>query len=457
MYALIQIKIEAAKSFQKVLDIFTCKRRKRRRREYRTIIKEDVEAAPNINIEEPVEVIQKKICLDDGLAKTVDYDLPTHFGKKKKEIPKKSSSSSIPVEEDNVEMPEKQKAKLDIWNYKGDRLFLLQSGSQCILAKITTKNLVPSAGFYQSQKKRAQARSDETFSSMDNNLVDIQDDPNLKKYIKQRYFLFSLYDEGIKLDRESWYSVTPEIIAEYVAKRIKAGVVIDGFCGVGGNIIQFAKTNKVVIASDIDSNKVEMAKHNAKIYGVDSKIEFIASDFLKLSKVKADAVFVSPPWGGTDYSKDADYSIFTSVYPDIRAILRQSLSISDNVAMFLPRNIKLAELAELFDDYFEKARMVSPACFSIEIESVEINDKSKGLIVYFGKFSCIKKSEEYSFIYRLFGDTQQANNLIRPLLKEIGIRSFLKSYNEFLKAHPTDKNKAAIFTNFVQKSKEVVI
>ena len=35
----------------------------------------------------------------------------------------------------------------------------------------------------------------------------------LKKYWLQRYSLFSLYDRGIILDEESWYSVTPEVIA----------------------------------------------------------------------------------------------------------------------------------------------------------------------------------------------------------------------------------------------------
>ena len=53
--------------------------------------------------------------------------------------------------------------------------------------------------------------------------------------------LFSKYDAGIKLDDEAWFSTTPEIIAEYVAKRIGGGVILDGFCGVGGNTIQVKK------------------------------------------------------------------------------------------------------------------------------------------------------------------------------------------------------------------------
>lgn len=39
----------------------------------------------------------------------------------------------------------------------------------------------------------------------------------------------------------------------------------------------------VVIAIDIDPVKIACAKHNAKIYGVLDKIEFITGDFFSLS------------------------------------------------------------------------------------------------------------------------------------------------------------------------------
>jgi trimethylguanosine synthase len=39
-----------------------------------------------------------------------------------------------------------------------------------------------------------------------------------------------------------------------------------------------------VIAIDIDAEKIRIAKHNATIYGVESKIDFIVGDFLQLSK-----------------------------------------------------------------------------------------------------------------------------------------------------------------------------
>jgi hypothetical protein len=65
----------------------------------------------------------------------------------------------------------------------------------------------------------------------------------ISKYWYQRYRLFAKYDEGIKMDEEGWFSVTPETIAEHHASRCPAGVVVDAFVGVGGNAIQFALRN----------------------------------------------------------------------------------------------------------------------------------------------------------------------------------------------------------------------
>lgn len=58
-----------------------------------------------------------------------------------------------------------------------------------------------------------------------------------------------------------------------------------------------------VIAIDIDPVKIEMAKHNAAVYGVADRIEFIVGDFFELAPtIEADMVFLSPPWGGPNYS-----------------------------------------------------------------------------------------------------------------------------------------------------------
>ncbi|CAB1317504.1 unnamed protein product [Coregonus sp. 'balchen'] len=188
--------------------------------------------------------------------------------------------------------------------------------------------------------------------------AEIAAEPELAKYWAQRYRLFSRFDEGIKLDHEGWFSVTPEKIAEHIALRVQESfhseLIIDAFCGVGGNAIQFALTGKRVLAIDIDPVRLALAQHNAQVYKVAERIEFVQGDFLKLAPhLRADVVFLSPPWGGPDYLS-ADM-------------------ISDNIVYFLPRNADMDQIASL----------AGPGG-RVEVEQNFLNNKLKTITAYFG-------------------------------------------------------------------------
>ena len=45
-----------------------------------------------------------------------------------------------------------------------------------------------------------------------------------EKYWDQRFRYFKRFDEGIMLDQESWFSVTPEVISKHIADRCQAGI-----------------------------------------------------------------------------------------------------------------------------------------------------------------------------------------------------------------------------------------
>ncbi|KAH9303971.1 hypothetical protein KI387_008375, partial [Taxus chinensis] len=169
------------------------------------------------------------------------------------------------------------------------------------------------------------------------------------KYWCQRYQLFSRFDEGVQLDEEGWFSVTPEVIAKHHAARCGTGTVIDCFTGVGGNSIQLAQKCHHVIAIDIDPKKIGYAHHNARIYGVADYIDFIVGDFFQLApSLKADVVFLSPPWGGPDYLKVESYNIQDMLRPkDGFSLFKAAQMIAPNIVMFLPRNVDLNQLAEL--------------------------------------------------------------------------------------------------------------
>ena len=77
---------------------------------------------------------------------------------------------------------------------------------------------------------------------------------------------------------------------------------MDAFCGPGGNAIQLALHSPHVIAIDLDARKLDLAAHNAEVYGVRDRIEFIHGDALHVMSMlsaqgrKVDSVLLSPPW-----------------------------------------------------------------------------------------------------------------------------------------------------------------
>ncbi|KAF0713663.1 Uncharacterized protein FWK35_00017663 [Aphis craccivora] len=88
-------------------------------------------------------------------------------------------------------------------------------------------------------------------------------------------------------------------------------LVLDPFCG----------------AVDIDPNKIKMARHNAEIWGVAGKI---------YSKLKADVVFMSPPWRGPGYSFIKCY-IINDHAPGYFSIFDIIKTIAPNITFHMPK------------------------------------------------------------------------------------------------------------------------
>ncbi|KAE8965342.1 hypothetical protein PR002_g28702 [Phytophthora rubi] len=194
------------------------------------------------------------------------------------------------------------------------------------------------------------------------------------KFYRQRHTLFEKFEDGIQLDHESWYSVTPQVIAEHIAKRLSCDIVVDPFSGCGGNVIQLAKTCKHVIAIDIDPEKIRMAKHNAAIYGVADKIEWIVGNSIDiLPNIKADAVFLSPPWGGVKYSRKL-FSLEEMLVKGVSGLDLFALArkVSKNIAYYLPRGTPNSDLEALTPGE------------SVECEKIFLNEQLKVMTAYYG-------------------------------------------------------------------------
>ena len=218
---------------------------------------------------------------------------------------------------------------------------------------------------FSGKKKRAKKKKDP-------NRKQSTSSPDITKYYNQRYRLFSKYDKGIRIDNEGWFSVTPEKIAEHIASRCADGVILDPFCGVGGNTIQFALSSHLVIAVDKNPVRLEFCRHNARIYGVEDRIEFILGDFLTVYKrLKCDVVFISPPWGGPEYLNQDSFSL-KKMPIDGFELFEKCFTLTKNICYFLPRNTDHEELKQL--------AKFTPA----EVEENYLGSKVKAISVYFG-------------------------------------------------------------------------
>jgi 16S rRNA G966 N2-methylase RsmD len=141
---------------------------------------------------------------------------------------------------------------------------------------------------YQQQQQQQQNEGEHHHCDVIDTTTPNPHDPSVvhNKYWCQRRRLFSKFDSGIQLDAEGWFSVTPEIIADHVALRVAdlaksivenrndghGIVILDAFCGCGGNSIAFGKLDSSIVSRvvcvDTDRSKLLKAAHNASLYGI---------------------------------------------------------------------------------------------------------------------------------------------------------------------------------------------
>lgn len=91
-----------------------------------------------------------------------------------------------------------------------------------------------------------------------------------------------------------------------------------------------------------------MARHNARVYGVEHKVQWIHGDCLQVLPTlkNIDVVFLSPPWGGPKYKSNAVFDL-RGMEPNYETTFFTSLSIAKNIIYLLPRNSDLTQLEML--------------------------------------------------------------------------------------------------------------
>ncbi|KAI9775729.1 MAG: Trimethylguanosine synthase [Geoglossum umbratile] len=184
---------------------------------------------------------------------------------------------------------------------------------------------------------------------------------DIQKYWQQRYSIFSRYDEGIWMTDDAWFGITPEPVANKIAAHLShttsATTIIDLFAGAGGNTIAFAQSGhwEKIIAIEKDPLAITCGKHNAEIYGVGDKIQWIEGDCFEVLQNETYfffefgnkcVVFASPPWGGPGYRSDEIFDLSTMQPYSVNAIYEAAVKVSPDIALYLPRTSDLRQLAK---------------------------------------------------------------------------------------------------------------
>jgi SAM-dependent methyltransferase len=181
------------------------------------------------------------------------------------------------------------------------------------------------------------------------------------------------FTRPIASNKEGLQLSTPEIVAAYIAKRLKTEIIADLGCGIGGQVIFFARECKKVYAVERNPEKLEYAKKNCELYGV-KNVEFILGDALdeKIIKKVSDAsvIFSDPARPLSEKERT-----LSNLEPPITEILRLYSDITSELAFHAPPQMPTSRIA-----------------LDCECEYLSLNGQLNRLTLYFGALKRCERS-----------------------------------------------------------------
>jgi hypothetical protein len=87
------------------------------------------------------------------------------------------------------------------------------------------------------------------------------------------------FEKQLFSDKDGLRFATPWPVAAYRAKRLKCSSLADISCGIGGQTVYFARECDIVYAIEIEPAKIELARKNCSLFGLNN-VQFICGDAL---------------------------------------------------------------------------------------------------------------------------------------------------------------------------------
>jgi len=194
------------------------------------------------------------------------------------------------------------------------------------------------------------------------------------------------FSKKINADKDDYKMGCPEAIAKHIAKRIGYVDILDLCCGVGMNTVQFAKQSKSIVAIDKSKKRLNYARKNAKLYGVEKKIKFVQGNVMdeKLLKfIKADVVYMDPDWAMPKTPKTQWVLNVDNTQPPLDALYKLvKKNVTSNIVVRIAKTIDLDQIRSLDD---------------CEIEDVYVDDELKFRVAYFGSLMKTRGQDDMRF------------------------------------------------------------
>jgi adenylosuccinate synthase len=172
----------------------------------------------------------------------------------------------------------------------------------------------------------------------------------------------SKFSRDISGDAYALWMSSPDIVGEYMAERLKDyDCVIEICCAIGVLSCNLAKKISKVVGIDIDAQRIDMAKQNAKIYEVSNNTSFICGSGLDEELLQHIAsnnqgkkllCIIDPDWEDVNakgkLAKDID-----STQPSTRKLYEAvSRNITSNIMMRIPRTFTKETLDNLTSKHY---------------------------------------------------------------------------------------------------------
>lgn len=181
------------------------------------------------------------------------------------------------------------------------------------------------------------------------------------------------FEKQLYSDEDGLRFATPWPVAAYRAKRLKCSSLADISCGIGGQTVYFAKECETVYAIEINPAKLDLARKNCKLFGLDN-VEFICGDAISPDVIaqipEVDIVFSDPARAAEEKERDID-----NLTPHIPDVLEAYSKKSSNFVFEAPPQLPPERIP-----------------FDCELEYLSLNGELNRLDLYFGDLKTCSRS-----------------------------------------------------------------